>query len=52
MKTIDKEEQNWKAEDAARTLMEYQKIMNDKKLKEAAIEKLKEKKSEIEKAIK
>lgn len=45
-------EKEWKAEDAARTLIEYQKIMKDKKLKEAAIKKLKEKKEEIAKAIK
>lgn len=49
---MNKEEEKWKVEDAVRTLMEYQKIMKDKELKEKAIKKLQEKKQEVEKAIK
>lgn len=40
------ERENWKVEDAVRTLQEYQKIMKDKSLKEKAIAKLKEKSKE------
>lgn len=51
-KEIVKEEENWKVEEAARTLMEYQKIMKDDELKEKAIKKLKEREKEIKEAIK
>ena len=49
---ISKEEENWRAEDDARTLMEYQKIISDKKRKERAIEKLKSKRKEVEASLK
>lgn len=49
---ISKEEENWKAEDDARTLMEYQKIISDEKRKERAIEKLKSKRKEVEASLK
>lgn len=45
-------EDDWKIEEAARTLMEYQKIMKDDELKEKAIKKLKEREKEIKEAIK
>ena len=49
---ISKEEENWRAEDDARTLMEYQKIISDEKRKERAIEKLKSKRKEVEDSLK
>lgn len=49
---ISKEEKEWRAEDDARTLIEYQKIYKDKKRMEEAKKKLKEKQEEIEKALK
>lgn len=49
---ITKEEENWRAEDDARTLMEYQKIISDQKRKERAIEKLKSKRKEVEDSLK
>lgn len=49
---ISKEEENWRAEDDARTLMEYQKIISDEKRKERAIEKLKSKRKEVEASLK
>lgn len=49
---ISKEEENWRAEDDARTLMEYQKIISDQKRKERAIEKLKSKRKEVEASLK
>lgn len=49
---LEKEETEWRAEDDARTLVEYQKIYKDKKRLEKAKEKLKEKQEEIEKALK
>lgn len=45
-------EDDWKIEDAVRTMMEYQKILKDEKLKEKAIKRIKEKKAEIGDAIK
>lgn len=48
---ISKEELEWRAEDDARMLMEYQKIYKDKKRFEKAKEKLREKQKEIEKAL-
>lgn len=45
-KEQNKREEEWKVEDAVRTLQEYQKIMKDKSLKEKAIAKLKEKSKE------
>lgn len=44
-----KREEEWKVEEAMHTLMEYQKILEDKKLKEKAIERLKEKAKDFEK---
>lgn len=41
------ERENWKIEEAVRTLQEYQRIMKDKELKEKAIKKLKEKSKEF-----
>lgn len=49
---ISKEEENWRVEDDARTLMEYQKIISDEKRKERAIEKLKSKRKEVEASLK
>lgn len=50
---VDKEdtkrEEEWKVEDAMHTLMEYQKILEDKELKKKAIEKLKAKAKDFEK---
>lgn len=49
---ISKEEENWRAEDDVRTLIEYQKIISDEKRKERAIEKLKSKRKEVEASLK
>lgn len=49
---VKNEEEEWRAEDDARTLVEYQKIYKDKKRFEKAKEKLKEKQQEIERALK
>lgn len=50
---VDKEdtkrEEEWKVEDAMHTLMEYQKILEDKELKKKAIEKIKAKAKDFEK---
>ncbi len=46
---VDEQEEKWKVEDAVRTLEAYQKIMEDKKLKEKAIKLLKEKAKEYSK---
>lgn len=50
---VDKEdtkrEEEWKVEEAMHTLMEYQKILEDKELKKKAIEKLKAKAKDFEK---
>lgn len=46
------EEYDWRAEDDARTLMEYQKVFSDKKRLERAKEKLKEKEKEAEASLK
>lgn len=51
MSKVSKEEENWRAEDDARTLIEYQKIYKDKQRLEEAKKKLKAKQSEIEKAL-
>ena len=47
-----KERESWQAEDDARTLMEYQKVFNDKKRLENAKKKLKEKEKEAKESIK
>ena len=47
-----KEEENWRAEEDARTLMEYQKIFNDKKRLEIAKKKLKEREKEVKESLK
>jgi len=49
---IIEEKKDWRAEEDARTLMEYEKIMEDKKRKEKAIEALKEREKEIKNALK
>ena len=53
---MTKEEKNerekWQAEDDARTLIEYQKIFNDKKRLENAKKKLKEREKEAKDSIK
>lgn len=49
---IEKERQEWRAEDDARTLIEYQKIFNDKKRLEKAKEKLKEREKEAKESLK
>ena len=51
-KEEQKERDNWKAEEDARTLMEYQKVFNDKKRLERAKEKLKEKEKEAKESLK
>ena len=48
---MSEQEKEWRAEDDARVLMEYQKIYKDKQRIKAAKQKLKERKSEIEKAL-
>lgn len=48
---MDKKELEWRAEDDARTLMEYQKIFKDKKRLERAKEKLKEKEREAKDSL-
>lgn len=50
-KEMDEEKQKWQAECDARTLMEYQKLISDKKRTQAAKNELKIKKEEIMKAI-
>lgn len=52
VKSKDEVEFNWRAEDDARMLMEYQKIFNDKKRLKQAKEKLKEKEKEAKDSIK
>lgn len=49
---LDERELEWRAEDDARTLMEYQKIYNDKKRLEKAKDKLREREKEIKEALK
>ena len=49
---IEKERREWRAEDDARTLIEYQKIFNDKKRLEKAKEKLKEREKEAKESLK
>ena len=48
---MNEQEKEWRAEDDARVLMEYQKIYKDRQRIKAAKEKLKERKAEIEKAL-
>ena len=50
-KEEQKERDNWKAEEDARTLIEYQKLFNDKKRLERAKDKLKEKEKEAKASI-
>lgn len=47
-----KEEEKWKVEDAVRTLMEYQRILKDEKLKKEAIKELEKKSKEMKETIK
>ncbi len=49
---ISKEEQEWKAEEDARTLMNYQKIFKDEKRLKKAKEKLKERELEVKESLK
>ncbi|MBE6147454.1 MAG: hypothetical protein E7168_03880 [Firmicutes bacterium] len=48
---MNKKELEWRAEDDARTLMEYQKIFKDKKRLERAKEKLKEREKEAKDSL-
>lgn len=52
MEKIIKEEEDWKAKEDARNLIEYQKIVKDKERKEKAIKELKERAEEIKNALK
>lgn len=52
MKIIDKSEEKWKVEDAVRTLMEYQKILKDKELKDKAIKELEKRSNEMKEIAK
>lgn len=49
---MNKEKLEWRAEDDARTLIEYQKIFNDKKRMELAKKKLKEREKEVKESLK
>lgn len=49
---LNEEKLEWRAEDDARTLIEYQKIFNDKKRLERAKEKLKERAKEAKESLK
>ncbi len=49
---LTKEEQKWRAEEDARTLIEFQKIFNDKKRMEEAKKKLKEREKEVKESLK
>lgn len=49
---LNKEQLEWRAEDDARTLIEYQKIFNDKKRMELAKKKLKEREKEVKESLK
>ncbi len=49
---LTKEEQKWRSEEDARTLIEFQKIFNDKKRMNAAKEKLKEREKEAKESLK
>ena len=51
-KELAKEEQKWRAEEDARTLIEFQKIFNNKKRMKAAKEKLKEREKEAKESLK
>ena len=51
-KELVKEEQKWRAEEDARTLIEFQKIFNNKKRMKAAKEKLKEREKEAKESLK
>lgn len=50
--SIENKEKEWRAEDDARTLIEYQKIFNDKKRMELAKKKLKEREKEVKESLK
>lgn len=50
--SMETKEKEWQAEDDARTLIEYQKIFNDKKRLERAKEKLKEREKEAKESLK
>lgn len=52
MKEIKTEEEKWKVEEAARTLIEYQKLKENEELMNKAIKELKTKAKEIKAAIK
>lgn len=45
-------EDDWKVEEAARTLIEYQKLKENEELMNKAIKKLKDREKEIKEAIK
>lgn len=50
--SMEAKEKEWQAEDDARTLIEYQKIFNDKKRMEEAKKKLKEREKEVKESLK
>jgi cell division FtsZ-interacting protein ZapD len=55
MKVIEadkKQREKWEVEDAVRTLIEYQKILKDKELKEKAIKELEKKSNEYKEIAK
>ena len=47
-----KREEQWKVDEAVRTLIEYQKLQKDNELKEKAIKELKKREKEIKETIK
>ena len=47
-----KVEDNWKVEEAVRTLIEYQKLKKDKELKSKAIKEIKKREKEFKEVIK
>lgn len=47
-----KMEDNWKVDEAVRTLIEYQKLQKDNELKEKAIKEIKKREKEIKEVLK
>lgn len=52
MSKVEIKEDDWKVEEAARTLIEYQKLKENEELMDKAIKKLKDREKEIKEAIK
>lgn len=48
----EKREEQWKVDEAVRTLIEYQKLQKDNELKTKAIKELKKREKEIKETIK